>query len=372
MLDAFDFRHNAIGFLRLFFAALVVLSHAYPLGGFGDDPLARWNNGYWNLGNLAVDGFFVLSGFLIARSADRVRNVRRYLRHRFLRIFPAYWACLIVIALVFGPIIALLERGSVTGYFTAAVDPPARYILSNIALPIRQHGIAGLLGNVPYPTAFDGSLWTLQFEFVCYLGIGALAWLGGVHRRRGIALALFAFWVIVFGGILFVQHPSPWFGPFGIVLVSDLHLVADLGAFFFAGTVAYLFREKVPLTPWIAIAAVAISAVAFGYPRASALLWVTLPLAVLWIAAKLPLRDIDRRIDLSYGLYIYAFPLQQICAVLGLFSAGVGVFTLVPLAGALMMAAVSWFLVERPCLNAKDAPFFKQRISLFWRKPTRP
>src|ERR1700735_4762511 len=133
MLDTFDFRHNAIGFLRLFFAAIVVVSHAFALGGFGDDPLARWNHGYWDLGNLSVGGFFVLSGFLIARSAERVGNVRRYLRHRFLRIFPAFWACLIVVAFAIGPVVALREHVSLGGYLGTLTDPPWRYVVVNAA-----------------------------------------------------------------------------------------------------------------------------------------------------------------------------------------------------------------------------------------------
>jgi peptidoglycan/LPS O-acetylase OafA/YrhL len=368
-LAAFDFRHNAIGFLRLFFAALVVLAHAYVLGGFGDDPLARWNHGYWDLGNLSVGGFFVLSGFLIARSAERVGDVRRYLRHRFLRIFPAFWVCLIVVAFAIGPLIALREHVSLGGYFGAQTDPPWRYVVMNAALPIRQHGIAGLLGHVPYRTAFDGSLWTLQFEFACYLGVAALAWLGGVQQRRAVPLVFFVLWVLVFGTVLALQRAP---GPLGLVLDSNYHLVADLVAFFGAGVVAYLYREKIPVSHPAGILALVATALALGFPRATFVLWLALPIAVLWIATHLPLRDVDRHVDLSYGLYIYAFPLQQLCAVLGFFAAGLTVFTAVPLAGALGLAALSWFAIERPCLAAKDAPFFKQRFSLLPRKPTRP
>jgi peptidoglycan/LPS O-acetylase OafA/YrhL len=369
MLDTFDFRHNAIGFLRLFFAAIVVVSHAFALGGFGDDPLARWNHGYWDLGNLSVGGFFVLSGFLIARSAERVGDVRRFLRHRFLRIFPAFWICLGVVAFVIAPSVALLEHRSLAGFLSASPDPPWRYVLLNLALTIRQHGIAGLLSRVPYPNAFDGSLWTLQFEFACYLGVALIAWLGGVQRRRGVALLFFVAWLVVFGAIFAVQRAP---GPLGLVLVSDYHLVADLVAFFAAGVVAYLFREKIPFSHPIGVIALIVTLVAFGYPRATLVLWLALPIAVLWIAAYLPLRDVDRHVDLSYGLYIYAFPLQQVCAVLGLFTAGLALFTVVPLVGALLLATLSWFAIERPCLKAKDAPFFKQRIPLLWRKPSPP
>ena len=89
---------NAIGLLRLSLALLVVVHHTRVLGGFGSDPVLRFARGQADLGVFAVAGFFTISGFLVTRSAER-SSTARYLWHRALRVFPAFWVCLLVIAL---------------------------------------------------------------------------------------------------------------------------------------------------------------------------------------------------------------------------------------------------------------------------------
>jgi peptidoglycan/LPS O-acetylase OafA/YrhL len=355
LLSAFDFRHNAIGFLRLAFAALVVFSHAFTLGGFGDDPVSRWSGEHEDLGNIAVAGFFVLSGFLITRSAERARTVPRFLWHRFLRIFPAFWVCLVVTALVLAPVVALLEGRSLAGYVAAAGDSPWRYLVVNADLTMRQYGVAGLLSQVPYPRAFDGSLWTLRFEFGCYLAVGVLAAVGLVRRRRSVVAALTAVLYLAYAVPVALDGVVKLPFPFDVVVRGNDRLVAELIVYFFAGATAYLYRDRIRLTRALGIAGLLISAVALHYPIYGLVLPIGFSAATLWLAAELPLRDVDRRFDLSYGLYIYAFPLQQLAADAGLSRLGVAVSTAVPLAGALAMAAGSWMLVERPALALKEA-----------------
>jgi peptidoglycan/LPS O-acetylase OafA/YrhL len=98
LADAFDPRHNALAALRLGFAGLVALAHAWSVG-FGHQPRI----GQTDVSALAVDGFFVLSGFLVARSWLRLQSFRRYAWHRFLRIMPGFWVCLVVTAAVVAP-----------------------------------------------------------------------------------------------------------------------------------------------------------------------------------------------------------------------------------------------------------------------------
>ena len=101
--DAFDPKRNAFAFLRCVLAGLVIISHCYPLGGFGADPLEAITRRDQTLGVFAVAMFFVLSGFLIARAAANSPSVGRFVWHRFLRIFPGYWICLIVCGFVIAP-----------------------------------------------------------------------------------------------------------------------------------------------------------------------------------------------------------------------------------------------------------------------------
>jgi len=347
-----DFQNNAIGALRLIFAAAVVVSHAYPLGGFGEDFAARWSGNRENLGNLAVAGFFVLSGLLIARSAARM-TFGRFLWHRFLRIFPAFWACLIVTALVFAPLAAAIEHRSSPLLAPWGSDGPLRYLAFNADLTMRQYGISGLLGALAEKGVFDGSLWTLRFEFVCYVAIAVIAAFGILARQRtvfavGAGLLYVAYAVpIAFQGRL----PAPW--SFDLLLRGQNRLGAELIVYFAAGALAYLYRDRISLRTDLGVTTGVVTLFALRSPAYSLVLPITLSYATLWLAARLPLRNIDRRVDVSYGLYIYAFPLQQLAADAGLAREGLPFFTLIAMVGALALAALSWFAIERPALRCK-------------------
>ena len=195
ILGDLDFRSNSIGFLRLLFAATVVWSHAFPLGGFGEDPLNRLNFNAPTTGLLAVGGFFVLSGFLITRSYETVSSVGRFIWHRFLRIFPAFWTCLVVTAFGLAPLAFAYQHGTLHHYF-AEVPAPWSYVTSNFFLAIYQQRIGTVFAHVPSPFDTNLSLWTLSPEFFCYLCVAALGIVGVIRRAPAavgiVALLLFA------------------------------------------------------------------------------------------------------------------------------------------------------------------------------------
>jgi peptidoglycan/LPS O-acetylase OafA/YrhL len=361
MLGAFDFRSNAIGFLRLVLAAAVVVSHAYQLGGFGTDFVSQWSAGRDDLGNLAVGGFFVLSGFLITRSAERSRSALHFVWHRFLRIFPGFWACLIVTAFVIAPVAALAEGRALGSYFASGSDSPFRYIAVNDDLSMRQYGIAGLLGTLPYPRVFDGSLWTLRFEFACYAVIALYAAFKLLPGRRASVAVITAALYVVYAVPIALRGRLPEPLAFDALLHGNNRLVVELVLFFFIGASAYLYRRRIPLNRTIGAVALVAAVVSLRFPWYSLVMPVALSAATLWLAADVPIRDFDRRMDLSYGLYIYAFPLQQVAALAGLPAVGFFVYLLVPLAGALAFATASWFAVERPSLSLKHTAPTKLR-----------
>jgi peptidoglycan/LPS O-acetylase OafA/YrhL len=355
MLKTFDFRNNAIGALRLFFASVVILAHAYPIGDFGEDPAERWSHGVENIGYLAVACFFVLSGFLIARSAERSRSVGRFLWHRFLRIFPAFWTCLVVTVVIIAPCIWLVEHRDPSGYVSAPLDNPLRYIVVNADLTMRQYGIGGLLEHQPLRSAFNGSLWTLRFEFACYALVALLA-LPWLRSQRVVAAAVFGLLYAVYA-IPIAFHgalPPPW--SFEALLRGSNRHGAELFVYFFAGVVAYQYRDRLPLNRTIGVAALVVAILALPFPIYALVLPIALPAATLWLARDIPIRNIDRNVDLSYGVYIYAFPLQQLAASAGLAAGGFVMFTFVAVLATLAFACGSWFLVERQALKLKEMP----------------
>ena len=127
--DQLHARNNAVGFLRIVCALIVIYTHAYPLGGFGFDPITRALHD--NLGALAVATFFFLSGFLVTRSYERMGAPVRFLWHRALRILPGFWTCLVVMVFGVGPLAWLIERGSLAGYLAYPVDRPLSYLGSD-------------------------------------------------------------------------------------------------------------------------------------------------------------------------------------------------------------------------------------------------
>ena len=361
--EAFDPKRNAFALIRFVLATLVLVAHTFPLGGFGIDPLQAITANRLSLGQLAVASFFTLSGFLITRSGVGPISAGRFLWHRVLRIFPGYWACLIFCALVVAPIIGELEHGAGAGsrIFLAPEDSPQRYILNNLTLfhlsqftlagvvTFRPGSIAGLLRDNPTPFLFNGSLWSLPYELGCYLLVAALAATRLLRRYRWVTLILF---VITACGYVFLtiarQTFESWF-PYQYFVELIL-----LFAFFLAGSVCYLYRELIRVSRARLLVALALIFAAAVLNGVAAAIIIALPYAVLHAACRLPVRNFDARGDLSYGIYIYAFPVQQILAFLHVNSAGVIVYLLSALALASVLALFSFRLIEAPALRLKS------------------
>lgn len=172
----FDPRDNSLNLIRLVLAGTVLIAHCYPLSGLGDSPQLDG----WNLGEWAVFGFFAISGYLI--TASRFSNsLKTYLIHRIARIMPAFWVCLLVTVGFFAPIGYWVMHHTIDGFLTSATAP-GNYLLSNAFLKIAFWDVAGTPSGIPYPGAWNGSLWTLYFEFLCYLIVGAVAVFAWVRR----------------------------------------------------------------------------------------------------------------------------------------------------------------------------------------------
>ncbi len=173
---AFDAHHNSLDFVRFVLTTSVVLIHCHAAAGVAC-PWLKFSSGD-GYAEMIVPGFFSVSGFLIARSFLTAPSVWHYLSARTLRIFPAYWVCLLLTAGVIAPLAYVIDHGGLTG-FTIATGPSAvKYALVNSYLKQRQGEIAGIWQNLPFPHAVNGPLWTLYFELKFYLLIAVLGSLG--------------------------------------------------------------------------------------------------------------------------------------------------------------------------------------------------
>jgi peptidoglycan/LPS O-acetylase OafA/YrhL len=325
-----DGRDNALNFLRLALASAVIVGHAWPLGGLGTSRLE-------GISGVAVDGFFALSGFLIAGSRMRL-SMNDFLVRRCLRILPGFWVCLIAVAFVFAPLAALMAgEGYVLG---SALD----YVRTNAALTQHQWGVDHTLVDVPYDGVWNGSLWTLEYEFAAYVAAGLLLGLAWVRRRP--ALVLMALVAIVL-----IAQPIAH-GPLHVTTNQYLNTLR-LGGYFVAGMAAWSVRDRLPLRADLMVAAAASVVLVFCLVDGSwfdTLLTVPLTYVLLALGARLRVR-IGAVNDVSYGVYIYAFPVAQLLVLAGAADLGVAGFSVLVLAGTLPVAWASWLLVERPCLR---------------------
>ncbi len=335
---------------------MVVWSHAFTLGGFGVDPLFAITKGAVDAGSVAVDCFFLLSGLLITRSIQRADGLGRYLWHRALRIFPGFWACLVVAAFAFAPMLYVHERGTLAGFFTGT-NSPWTYVSSNAVLVMNQYGIAGLLAHAPVPLLFNHSLWTLQYEFFCYLVIGALGTLVILARRPAIILVPLAACFVVFVA-------GSWHR--GLQPVPTTLRGFEICTFFWIGSFAFLFRDRIPMRGSLAFLAALLTAATLTTHAYGIVLPFSLSYLTLYVAMFLPLRDFDKRRDLSYGIYIYAYPILQLLAAFGAARAGYPAYLGAAYLISLAFAAASWFGIEKRSLALKDLVFsqYQGRMSV--------
>ena len=322
-------------------ASSVLVSHAYPISlGVGaaeplDDIIGR------SLGWTAVAVFFVISGFLITRSFDQRRHVKDWLAARFLRLFPGLFVVLIVTAFLYGPVTTALPIGS---YFSNSET--FTYVPRNLTLAFLQNGLPGVLETNPFPVAINGSLWTLFHEVACYGGV-FLAGMLGLFRTKRHAAILFAFYVVLY---LVFYAPQP-----GTLLTPRAIALRNLSLPFAIGAAAYVWRDSIRLH-W---AVIPLGALALVPLRWTVVFDVTL---ILWIAytvmllAYLPAGKIRRYNDLgdySYGIYIYAFPVQQLMVwALGPMTPLMNMALSFPL--VLCCAVLSWHFIESPALRLRQ------------------
>lgn len=353
-----DLRTNSVDALRLGLAVLVILSHAYPLSGRLNEPLAVWSQGQTSLGEVAVAGFFALSGYLITRSYEKSASLPRYLWHRALRVFPGLWVCLLITAFILAPVFAQ-QSGMSLQTLWSAPDGPIAYIIANWGINIRQWGIAGLPVGIPYPHALDGSLWSLWVEFRCYLVLAALGALGVVHHARWLVPVITA--LLLAALVTTLIDPTILTGSLtGKIywsLMDSTPLNLELYTCFFVGATAYIYRRHLLLSPLVALGAfvgfVLMAPTALG-PISAALL---LSYGMLTVGFRVGVGTASklRRIgDISYGTYIYAFPVQQLLAQFGLAALPVWIYMFCGVIVTLPIAYMSYRLVEAPSLRLKS------------------
>ncbi len=326
---------NNFDFLRLLAAILVIVGHGKDLKGA---PLVLlWN---MQISSLGLDIFFCISGYLVTCSWQRTPRLGRFLTKRALRIFPGLVVCVLFCAFALGPLATTLPLHT---YLSAA---KTWRFLYNSGLYLELY-LPGVFQDRRLGGAVNGSLWSLFPEVVCYLSVLCLAALRGWPRIGVVA----AFGVAI--GFLGLHLFDVGWGM--LVFHCDVKYLLVQAAFFFAGSVISLVEVRFGQVCRIDLA-IALSLTTFGWtqlpgPWNVALQWPVMAYLIVCLGqASTPiLRHAAVLGDLSYGLYLYAFPVQQL--VLEYRSANAIALCIILSASC---AFLSWHLVEKPCLRLKS------------------
>jgi len=330
LADASEKPGNNFNLIRLIAAWAVIYGHSYAVSAENGQDVIIQLLGFKFAGGIAVDVFFVISGFLIAASLERNR-LPSFLISRALRILPGLVVCIAVCAFVIGPLLTTVpdywHRPEVWKYFllNASLSKNTQYFLPGVFETLRSHAI-------------NGSLWSLPIEARLYLWLGLIGLLSLNRASRFNPIFIL---LITVGFLLLTRSPLP----------PDKSNLAYCRAFFFVGAFAWINRASIPLSWPLLFAILVLAAGLHGTDNFYIGYFLALSYGTLFLAfvPKLP---IIRHHDLSYGLYLYGWPSQQL------------VQTLAPTTGALMntlwatllagmFAAASWFLVESPAMRLK-------------------
>jgi peptidoglycan/LPS O-acetylase OafA/YrhL len=346
----FDPRNNALNAWRLLLATGVIFWHSFLNTGHDVtfEPAHQFLRDAW------VDGFFAISGFLIASSWLHNPRLRDYFVARALRILPGLWACLIVTAFVIAPIGVAIQGGSVSKLLLSTA--PIVYVLKNSAVAMVQTDIAGTPLGIPWPHMWNGSLWTLLWEVFCYVAIAALGLVGLLRRRWFIPLllALALFWSSQLPSLTSFGERPPGAEEIDVatVVLYAQATAARFAVVFAAGVLLFQFRNEIPARWSLVAVSVAVVMASTFMPNYRLIGAIPMAYAIIVSGALIRNRRLRLRTDLSYGMYIYAYPLQTLLIMCGLLHP-VGLSAVAAIV-TLPVAALSWFLIEKPALSLRS------------------
>ena len=343
-------RDNNFNLIRFIAASLVLISHSYPIamGNGFPEPLSNSLGTSW--GSIAVDIFFIASGFFIAASFSLKSSFKSFLMARILRIYPALIITTLLTVFVLGPIFSSL---ALVEYFTQGQT--YQYLVKNITLITGvEYYLPGVFTDNPYKQAVNGSLWTLPYEIKMYFLLVIFCSLFTYLKTKlnipwALDKTLFISLTVIALILHLTNHSCNFYDGQSLKLFT----------MFFMGSSFYFLQDKIQVnskTGILLISILAISTIdkdAFFFAYSLSLAYIVFYLAYIPAGR---IREFNRFGDYSYGIYIYAFPVQQMVAAC---IPGISIFGMISLSfiGTFLMAYLSWKLIEERALKLK--PRFK-------------
>jgi peptidoglycan/LPS O-acetylase OafA/YrhL len=329
-------RDNNFDVLRLAAAWAVLVSHSFALVGH-EEPLHQFGT---TLGNVGVLIFFGVSGLLIRRSWEYDPSPRDFWTKRALRLVPALATVGLVTAFVLGPVVTTLSTADYFSRWETWIYP----VRITLLFPFGAE-LPGVFDHGYYPGAVNGPLWSLPIEVFAYFLLFLLG-ISGLLARRSVITGLAA---------LSLAWAAVWV-PNTSDAVGSTYVISA----FAVGAAAYSWRDRIVLAWPVALALLPVCiATGLGPEPLRVVTW-TLASVYLsyWFAYALPPvgRMLTRFGDASYGVYIWAFPVQQTIIQVAGVDASPWLVLVVATPVVWLLAIASWRLIERPALRHKPRP----------------
>lgn len=334
MYTATSEHKNNFNLLRLVFASLVLLSHAPELidGDRSREILTQIFNSV-SFGEFAVDGFFLLSGYLIVQSWITRPKAWNFLKKRLLRIYPGFIASTLICVFVVGPLAANPQQYFASFWVGGFVK----------SLLLLQPPSPAPVFHGTFYADLNGAMWTIGFEFKCYLLVLFFGMLGAVRNRRwwlGATVSIFVILLLQKVGMF-----TTWTNP-----------ILRLASFFFSGGCFYLYRDRIMYTPRLAALIGSAMLVSIFFIQSAEIALATCGAYLLFYFActpLVPLANFNRLPDVSYGVYLYGWPVQKLFLW---YFPSLSPWELFPLSltACLILGAISWYVVEKPMMRFKS------------------
>jgi len=334
-------RDNNYNLLRFIAAVMVIFSHSFPLAARAHCPLGSIIQIKQSFGDISVNIFFVTSGFLVTKSLLARKGLISFFWARFLRIYPGLLFALLFCVFIIG--ISFTEL------------PPSQYLAQkktytylscnlNLVYNHLQHTIPGVLTHVPRPSSLNGSLWTLPWEVWMYISLG-LTGITGIIKKTWIIAVLTALFALLYflDPVCHFAHTRSAVFTFRFV------------TFFYFGATFFLFKKYIAIGFLPLVILTAATVVSYKTPFFLGFFTIALVYAVFCFS-YIPsgfIRNFNKLGDYSYGLYIYAFPIQQSLIALMPGIQPVPLF-FAAFPSTLFFAIMSWHFIEKPAMTYKD------------------
>ena len=334
-------KSNTFTALRIGFALLILYGHAIMIP-IGLPIYGEWAVFIDTIVQFALDGFFILSGYMIAASLARSSDMLSYSLSRFLRIFPGLIFTVLILWLVVGPLFSELSFAEYWSHEQTWAFP---FMVLSQADPMA--GLPDVFNASPVGEAMDGPLWTIRYELLAYLGVGILAAMGLFQRARMVII-----WAVL------VSIGSVFYQIFGYTGIGDdtIGSLARFAPAFLIGSAFYAGRDHLHLSPgYVGLALLA----AFS-SQGNALGPVMTQIAIAWLFLSLGYLDIPGKIgervrnieDVSFGIYIMHWPIGMMAFSLFPESSSTALFAMM-LPTAIAAGWVQRVYIEKPTLKMK-------------------